>query len=438
MASANKSHKKQKPPKSRPISTSAISQPPPIDNESSSLASLSAFSPDGKWFALLSLAIDKHRLRVFDTQKGYGSKVVAEYVLQVSSVTSLRWGKIKHGDANSHQDAQEWKKSKSKKRKKTKDEESVAIPSTQVIVLGLANGSVTCFSPTHGTTIISLSDSASTSPILDAIIDEDERHLWTSSGDGFVRLWDTQETQSAPIVYSSRADDDRTPYSTLALCPQQEAGDSRRILAAHHNISLIELGMEEASLGDTSKSRKFQTKARFTGHASTISSIKWIPSEDTSLQAFVTTAERDRFVQGWKMPSISPFSAAEGAILFSASVDGTVRKVQFSPDGTLLLVISSTGNISVFSDVSSATGGQPLEAKSIISVAIVAGKMSEPVKVLDAIFISGEGSIQLACIVEGARPVFHSTVRVIFALEDGRLLVQPSNSQIAMVNYSHE
>ena len=79
---------RNKPPKSRPAATSALSQPAVED--ASSTYSLSSFSHDGELFAFLSLAVDKHRLRVYDTTTG---QPVAEHVFD-SRVSSLCWARF--------------------------------------------------------------------------------------------------------------------------------------------------------------------------------------------------------------------------------------------------------------------------------------------------------------------------------------------------------
>src|SRR4051794_4257664 len=135
MATISK-HKKstQKPPKSRPQATSTLSQP--ISADSASLKTLSSFSPDGQLFALLTLAVDKHRLRVFDVTNG---TVAGEYVLQTSFGTCLQWAKISSTDGGRAS-------SPSKKRKRTNDT-TVSSNSISVVMLGLGNGTLIFFSP---------------------------------------------------------------------------------------------------------------------------------------------------------------------------------------------------------------------------------------------------------------------------------------------------
>src|SRR5580658_6057079 len=89
MASSPKKPRK-KPPTSRPTSTSQISHPVTVEG-ASALVSLSSFSPKGDLFAFVSLAVDKHRLRVFDTTS---ARSVAEHTVDSSRVTTLAWSSI--------------------------------------------------------------------------------------------------------------------------------------------------------------------------------------------------------------------------------------------------------------------------------------------------------------------------------------------------------
>ena len=81
----SKNKKKSTPKKKAPATSSLVE---PVIVEASSLASLSAFSPSGELFAHLSLAIDKHQLRVYNT---LSEKVVSEKVFQDARVTCMHW-----------------------------------------------------------------------------------------------------------------------------------------------------------------------------------------------------------------------------------------------------------------------------------------------------------------------------------------------------------
>jgi U3 small nucleolar RNA-associated protein 5 len=390
MASVSKKQKKsiQKPPKSRPEATSALSQP--VVAGSAPLAALSSFSPDGHSFALLTLAVDKHKLRVFDVANG---NVAGEYVLQVSSGTCLQWTKISNTDRGRPS-------SPSKKRKRTDQESGNTTSNTliSVVMLGLANGSLTFFSPGKGTTVLSLSHQSSTVAILSATMDSDENCVWTTSANGSIYRWDI----SSNTIVGSWKSANNSPYSNICLVPRASTGhdEPRQILAASHAIDLIEVSPENTTP---------KTATTFSGHVTKVISMKWISSASQQSR-FITSAERDRFVQGWTIPS----SGTDGRMSFSAPIGGDVRKVQVTPDGKLFLVLSSTGIICLFAPPSSSStsASKPLEPLSVIEFNTSKGTaLTQTYDILDATFaLDIEGTIQVARLAEGARPVFQSIV----------------------------
>jgi len=397
MATISKKQRKSttKPPKSRPEATNALSQP--IVAGSAALSALSSFSPDGHSFALLSLAVDKHRLRVFDVTNG---NVIGEYVLQVSYGACLQWAKISNLDGPGGRTST----SPSKKRKRTIEDSETATSnsSLSVVMLGLSNGTLTFFSPARGTTVLSLAHPSSTAAILSAAMDPDEDRVWTCNADGEIHLWDIHT--NGIIGSWKSASTNKTPYSNICLIPRTpltERDEPQQVLVANHSIELIELSL------DNSTPKKI---AGFSGHVTSVNSMTWLSSFSSQQPQFITSAERDRFVQGWAVPS----SGTDGKMSFSASVDGDIRKVQTTSDKTLFLVVSSTGTICLFGPPStiSTKNLKPLEPLSVINFSGQKTKgVVENYDVLDATFASdADGTIHVARLVEGARPVFQSIV----------------------------
>lgn len=392
MATISKKAKKAsaKPPKSRPASTGALVQP--VTAEGTSLATLSAFSPDGQWFALLSLAVDKHKLRVFDRNSG---KSIAEYVLQASSVTSLQWAQIA-ATLDPPLSPQSKKRKRTNENSKPEERHSGIL----VVVLGLANGGLTCFSPTQGTSILSLSSPISSGAVLAAIVDPDQKRLWTSGVDGSIRLWDIHKNT---IIHSWKSKH-RSAYSTLSLKPGTSTDENRpqQALAANHAIDLLELPINP--LAESSNPRILAT---FSGHTSNLTSMQWISSHHEV--EFVTSAERDRFLQGWHVLSVG----GEGKISFSAPIDGDIRKVHVSSDESLVIVVSATGTIWLFSyPPSLSSSPTTLEPRSVISINPPKGKRNaEATVILDAILTPNRtGTMQVARLSNGVRPAFQEIV----------------------------
>jgi U3 small nucleolar RNA-associated protein 5 len=403
-----------KPPQGRPMSTSAISQPAVED--ASHLTALSSFSPKGNHFAFLSLAVDKHRLRVYDTVSGQS---VAEHIVDSARVSTLSWSSIKFSEAqNASSDAgTSPTKKKRKKRNSLAVEETVEKNAIEVVILGLSDGTVLFFSPIHGRVLRTLSHLTSTAAILSVVVVENRDKIstiWTSGADGTIRLWNAQKND----ILGSWKNDDRIPYSAMAVRPMDEE-DRVDVLAAHHSIRLLSSTSERTEF-DTKKPTQLKT---FTGHASSIRNLQWDASQIPSAR-FLSLAEADRFLYIWE---VLEGPSTEGRPVASIPLDSDARNFslsipQHSPDITerqTLLTLSASGKISIYpipqelpppaSTSRTQHNISTLLPRSNLSVSSkVAGSTS---KVVDAAFsIEDKGSIRIARIVGGVRPVFDVVV----------------------------
>ncbi|KAI0825212.1 NUC189-domain-containing protein [Trametes gibbosa] len=342
-----------KPPRGRPQATSAISQPAVEDATTS--AYLSSFSPDGKLFAFLSLAIDKHALKVYDTAT---RRSVAEHIVDAARVTSLCWAKLDlaEGHVKGAEGEDVSRKSKRKKRNSLAADAgtpNAAAAAPQLVVLGLSDGSLLLFSPSHGRLLRTLSDPSSSSAVL-AIAgqdadSEDPHTLWTSSSDGALRLWNARTNQVAQSYFS----DDRIPYTALVVRKSEEE-DVTEVLAAHHSIHFLAV---------SSDSQTPKTVAKFTGHASPVSALEWIDHA-----RFLSAAASDRFVNVWEVPG---GSKTEGKIIATIPLDSDARAIYLSnpptPDAQrLLFALSAAGRVSVFTLSSDLAVSSPVKGKSAI------------------------------------------------------------------------
>ncbi|KAH9891109.1 NUC189-domain-containing protein [Cubamyces lactineus] len=341
-----------KPPRDRPPATSAISQPAVEDATTSTY--LSSFSPDGQLFAFLSLAIDKHALKVYDTST---RRSVAEHVVDAGRVTSLCWARLDlaEGQAKGAEDEDASRKSKRKKRNSLAAD--AAAPSTaapQLVVLGLSDGSLLLFSPSHGRLLRTLSDPSSSSAVLAVAghdLDSEEPHtLWTSSSDGALRLWNARTNQIAQSHFT----DDRIPYTALSVRKSDEEGVTE-VLAAHHSIHLLAVSQD---------SQKLKTLAKFTGHASPVSALGWM---DRS--RFLSSASADRFINVWEVPAAPK---TEGKVIATIPLDSDARAIALShstatePTPQHLITLSASGKVSVFTLSSDLSTSSPAKGKSAI------------------------------------------------------------------------
>lgn len=243
-----------KPPRGRPVATSAISHPAVED--ASALTHFSSFSPDGLLFAHVSLAVDKHRLRVYDVVT---KQSVAEHVAEGAKITSSCWVQVRQPDQAAEDEGESLPQPKKKRKKRNSlaiADSAASAPASQVIALGLSNGSLIIFSPSHARVTRWLSHPLSTTAILSLSpqknSDGSASLLWTSSADGSVRVWDVWKNS----VTTSWNSGERISYSALSVKPKEYSGeDQLDFIAANHSIRLLSLSSssDEMQVDDSSK-----------------------------------------------------------------------------------------------------------------------------------------------------------------------------------------
>ncbi|KAG6868252.1 hypothetical protein C0993_005826 [Termitomyces sp. T159_Od127] len=403
MASSLKSRKRTKPPQGRPTATSAISQP--VVEDASHLTALSSFSPDGTHFAFLSLAVDKHRLRIYSTVTGQS---VAEYIVDSARVSAATWGKFDPLESQNPSQNTEASPSKKKRRKKNSlaAEEEAQSVTIEVVILGLTDGSIMLFSPNHGRVLRTLSHPSSTAEILAVEMakkNDGTSTLLASGADGTVRLWNAKKNE----IISSWKNDDRIPYTSLATLSTAEEG-RMDVLVAHHTIRLL------STSSDNSDSQKPKELASFIGHASSIRQLQWDGSQTPSTR-FISLAEADRFLYVWEVPE---GSSTEGKAFAAISLDSDSRIFALSvpiksPPASqkqTLLTLSASGKISLFpipSELSTSTNYKQKMPTLLSRSNLVSSSETASAKVINAAFVSGDsGSICVVRLVGGIRPVF--------------------------------
>ncbi|KAK0208886.1 WD40-repeat-containing domain protein [Desarmillaria ectypa] len=394
MASPEKSKKtKSKPPRGRPTANSAISQPAVQD--AATTTAFPAFSPNGNLFAYLSMAVDKHRLRVYDTAT---SQSVAEHLFEATKATALVWAQLQLSDTDKPHGADQ----PPSKKKRKKGVDTAQVKMVEVVILGLSDGTLALFSPIHGRVIRTLSDSQSTVAILSTIVvknADNVSNIWTSSVDGFVRKWDIQSDG----VLGSWKSDDRAPYSAMALRPSSEE-DGHHILVANYSLRLLSF--------DGADSQRPNQLASFSGHASAVKTIQWDASQ-TRLDRFISMAEADRVVSVWAVPAEE---ATEGKLIASLQLDSDVRAISLlhavASPSQVLLTLAASGRISIFpipTELSLPTNSSHNVSTLLprSTLAVPSAKNSSGAQLLAASFVQGHpGQIRIARVVGGVRPIF--------------------------------
>jgi U3 small nucleolar RNA-associated protein 5 len=385
---------------------SSLSHPPSQDS-----SFLSAFSPSADLFAFISLAVDKHRLRVHDTHTG---RCISEYIVDSARVTALSWATFQNPKSSG--DGQETEDSAPRKKRKKRDSraaQSVPEPdATPVVVLGLSTGSVLVFSHSHARIIRTLSNPSSTSSILSVDVYSDTPGATllclTLGKDGLIRTWNTQTGE----LLSSTKTDDRLSGTSLSLRPGVES-DHPSVLLAHHSIRLLSVSSDSS----LTSPQKLTEEARFIGHASNITMLRWQPFDNGSQppRKFASVAESDRIVHIWEVPRVS---GSEGKLVATAPLDSDAKHIAFSrsPTHPSLLVLSASGRIAIFTPTNN-QGAPTISKKSKEKVATLSPRSSMAIsfnrgltaQVINAAF-EQDGRIRVAWLAGGVRPVFDVVV----------------------------
>ncbi|KAJ3807996.1 WD40-repeat-containing domain protein [Lentinula aff. lateritia] len=392
MSTSHKSRKKQsKQSKSRPIATSTISQP--VVEDSSSLTALSSFSSKGDLFAYLSLAVDKHRLRIYDPTTGQS---VAEHIVDSARVSSLSWHHLSTVVSSTGLPPSK------KKRRKSQASEEADSGSTQTVALGLSDGSVLFFSPTHGRVYSTLSHPSSTSAILSLVGGGHSRdgssNVWTSGADGVIRLWNVHRNEMG----GSWKNDDRIPYTSMVLRPLPD-DQNPELLVAHHSIRLLSIESDLAN-------QKPKELASFTGHASSIKMLQWDTSA-SPCRRFVSMAENDRVISLWEIPS-DDLTASK--MVASVQLDSDARYVSLSTSTSTLLTLAASGKVSVYPipdelvpPASSNRTQHKIPTLLPRSTLFVSSKGNSSHLVASSFVEGSARSIRVVRIVGGVRPIFN-------------------------------
>lgn len=390
--------------KTRPASTAAIAQP--VVEDAARNTSASAFSDDAHLFAYAALTVDKHRLRVYNTASGQS---LAEHTLDNARISHLSWATLNFSSDPQNADTDAQSKKKRKKRNSMAASEAQPVVGSEVVVLGLTDGTVSFFSPSHSRVLRTLSHPSSSTPILAVAPAEgpNPSAVWTSSEDGTVRLWDIQKND----ILDAWKTEDRIPYTSLSIRPSGE--DNRTdILAAHHSIRLLSRVSDSANL---SSSKKPTQVASYTGHASSITLTRWADSQ-TPPERFVSMAEGDRYLYVW---DVQNGTSTEGKASASIPLDSDARTFSLSKSSPTLATLSASGKISVYPI--------PEELNPPANTSRVAHKLptilprsnivapsknsASSAPLINVTFSSADASsLTVARLAKGVRPVFNSIV----------------------------
>ncbi|KDR85279.1 hypothetical protein GALMADRAFT_204784 [Galerina marginata CBS 339.88] len=403
----------------KPTSTSVISQPSQIHTRSI----LSSFSPDASLFAIVVLAIDKHRIRVYNSTTG---RAISEHTVESGRVSSLKWATIVPEPSSQE------RISPSKKRKKSENPtggQEVG-PEVDVLALGLSDGSVLFFSPSHSKILRTLTHPASTSPILSLAFDPlTKASFWASSADSSIRLWDIQKN----TILRSWKSEDRIPYTALSIRPISDGG-CLDLVVARHSIHLY--AGASASESTTGKPKQL---AGFTGHATCINRLLWTHGKEKSTK-FFSMAEGDRHIYYWDTEDAS--STEKPLALTSLDSDvGTIVLDSTPQPHQILITLSISGKLSFIpipDELPLPQGGKSHKVHSLLPrTSVISASKSHLLNtpVVDVAPLPGvSGSIRVVRLLKGVQPIF-SSLR--YMNNDGTYIQNPILDEISE-DFPHE
>ncbi|CAO3683811.1 unnamed protein product [Rhizopus stolonifer] len=270
---------------------------------------LSAFdkSTTAEYFALISMAMDCHRLRIFNVRLGTVSN---DYSTQEKEkVTCLTWGDIKDNSDLQANTVQAFKKKK-----------SGTVPLSKAIALGMQSGSISLYSLSHGTVIKSL-ENAHTTPVSDFVMTKDGSRGYSVAEDNFIVEWDIEEAKE---IFKWKAD----------------AKNIRKLKLSHDETKLATAG-HIITLWDLSKHTVIK---KFTGHASMVKELAFSSQDDL----LVSIAEDDRYINVWDAQLNNNNTNNVSAL----TVENNVSHIDFSTTEPAVLAVTEEGHVGIWENPS--------------------------------------------------------------------------------------
>lgn len=385
--------------KSRPASTS---QP---TSSSATLAPITAFSPFSPHFAILTQAIDRHRLTIYSTSSSGTSRLLVDYVLpsgssdstQSAQCSALCWVKLPSSASSSTNESPQAKRQKKGGRASLNAaEETTTASSKPVLALGLQSGQVHLFDLSQGKVIRVLTDAAagtSSASASNAITsmsyatDASASKLYATAKDGVVRVWFLQAAAAALDSSASASTSGLQPTGKVTLQSQSSAPNTlvsvspsaSHLLVANHTITRI----------DESTS---STKSSYTSHASPMTHLTWIDDEH-----FVSAAKNDPVLYVWK-------SARSKAPIGTIELEQGEDVIRVESRAGVVVVVGSQGFVGVY-DTAALVAEDTVKGTKLVK----ATSTSTSSSLVDVRLDEAGGRLDLARLVKGVKLDLAST-----------------------------
>ncbi|KAK9763423.1 Small subunit (SSU) processome component [Basidiobolus ranarum] len=285
-------------------------------------AVVAKFDNDADLFAIITQAVDRHRLRVFDTHTG---TLKSEFSSDSErKFTCMSWGITQIEGVLSET-------SETSGRKKRRASRVQAATTSKVVALGLENGSIILYSISLGSIQKTLSG-AHTLPVRDFIFSQDGDKGYSCAQDGFIIEWDLK---AGSIIRKWKSD--IKDIHTISLS---------------HNGSVLAVAAHSIELWDLESQKVIK---KFTGHASVITNLTFSPNDEIC----ISCAEHDRFVNLWDCRL-----EEDKVNLAALTLDADITQLDISKTNNVL-ALSEEGVVGVWENLigSTSLGSKPSKKK---------------------------------------------------------------------------
>lgn len=378
----------------RAKTTSALSQPAATSASADSSSLLTRFSPSGRLFAQVSLAVDADTCRVYEVHSG---QCVGRWASSSASerVSCVEWAELPSSSSSGLNTDE--KTGRSKKRRKGSstegndkqtgadgaleqdagasastsaraDEASSPAAAFEVLTFGLKNASILILHPTQSTVIQTLSHSSVTSSPVSLSFASSSTSatrpsfLWSCTSSGQLSAWSLPSLAGSKGKLLGQYDTQCASCSEIAVRynsslkaqvnGMQNASTSAplpttaQILLGNFSIKLLEATLPSVTSGtsDSFERPRIHIKAEFSGHASEIIQLAWLNRAETeaSQARFISIAKGDRFVSLWSALTTSHADTpVSGTLSATLGLDEEPRRIAVAADNQSICCISS-------------------------------------------------------------------------------------------------
>ncbi|XP_033097150.1 WD repeat-containing protein 43-like [Anneissia japonica] len=363
-------------------------------------------SPNG---GCLAVSSPDGRLTIWDTITGIPRQQYTPSSHLSATCTCISWSAIKHDV----EDGPKRKRRKSEKRSNEKD--------IEIIAMGTSSGSILLYSVLKGD-LLSKLDGGHDDTVNDLCWHPKDNTLFSCSDDQHIVQWNVRDGK---VKCKWKAD--KSSVNSMCISPC-----GKIIISAGRTIQVWDLETKEVL-------------KKFTGHASSVSSLKMVSlnnttndDDDTSVLEsvdgcyFMSMAVGDRIINVWQIKAASKNKSS--IVQFTLPDEPTQLTISNKLDSEphiFVSVVTKSGQVHIFDPVLNGRSKKPLSHRSTVQVATQGSQneMPKPIPIMCSRFYND--SDQRMLVVHGSfmKPVFEN---IVFSAETDVCLIRddPSLTQL--------